>query len=376
MSVEKIGDTNDQVVYYCNFSSGDDSDDGSYGSPFKTLAHAFSKIADGTINDGDQIRILTTEEVSETIASTHTSTIEALITGANPTNGLVDGTRQTLKWTGDDVSPMITLNNSSIDYLQFANLILDGNATGTTGAEHGIEASVANMHNMSFMNMRFTNFTDSGVMTNNNANYWNFIRCRFDHNGESGLEATSTFFAVIHECCFDSNGHYGANVGSVGRINNSVFNNNGNDGARLHNAGLMLSNCIFHGNTGDGLTITGSGASTITNCVWAANQGHGIVPSSSARGSRVYNSTFYSNRQGDYYASGSGDDYLVLMGYTPGASGHNPDYLGATGDLNFTPSSQWPALGSGVPSPFKYMGITAADPGYGNYTHYEDISIF
>ena len=188
------------AVYYVDGDAGDDGDDGGLSDPWETIAHALSKVTDGTINDGDEIRIMATGNYTiGTTLAPGWDLKEVLITGAN-SSGDVDGTQAVLIGNVGGSSPMLNLASAKGERSMWANLHFDAN----DNSQHCVE-STSNNHYITWVNCRFSQATSHGV-NRTGANYWHFIKCRFDNNAHNGLQNTSTSFGVIYDCLFDNNG--------------------------------------------------------------------------------------------------------------------------------------------------------------------------
>ncbi|MBC8443011.1 MAG: hypothetical protein H8D80_02340, partial [Proteobacteria bacterium] len=177
-------------IYYVDGENGNDTNAGtSTGAAWQTIQYGFDAIAAGTIADGDELRIVSTSDDATYYDLTAKLTAtwnnkEVVINGAN-SSGVVDGTVVEINGTGlNGTTPMLEISVQTIDQVIFSHLKF--NAADV--AQHCVEITVANSHNMHWINCQFTSATSHGIYTNNNANYWNFVNCRFDNNGDSGCE--------------------------------------------------------------------------------------------------------------------------------------------------------------------------------------------
>jgi len=368
------------TIYYVDGENGNDAYTGLTWNlaPWKTIQHAFDKIADGTIVDGDEVRITSTsddetyydlggaQQTGGKLTCTWNNR-EVLITGAN-SSGVVDGTVVTIFGDSlDGSTPMVEISVGTADSTQFANLKFDANDT----AQHCVEATAANSHHVMFVNCRFTQATSHGVYTNNLAMYWNIINCRFDNNGGSGYEHQSSNFGAVHRCLFDNNAGDGSRHGLAAKITDCVFYNNGDDGCHTHNSGAVICNCVFDNNAGDGLYITGSGQSVVMNCLFTNNTGYGTVNGSITE-SKQYNCAFYNNGTDSYYTTGT--VHLSMFNYLDDVTTTYDD----ASNFDFTHNSGSSVVGAGMPTHYKWFGSTASDIGLGKFRAEggESISIF
>lgn len=359
------------VIYYVDGENGNDSNAGtSTGAAWDTIQKAFDKIADGTIVDGDEVRIMKTADdathygISAKLTCTWVNR-EVIINGAN-SSGIVDGTIVEINGDGlDGSTPMMEISVGTLDDTIFSHLKF--NAADT--AQHCVEATTPNSHFMSFVNCQFTSATSHGVYTNNNANYWNIINCRFDNNGGDGYAHQHSNYAQIYKCLFDNNAGDGGRFGGAAKIAECVFFNNGDDGAYVNNSGATVCNCVFDNNTGDGLYITGAGNSVVMNCIYTNNIRYGLVVGSGTE-TRQFNCAFYGNGLGSKYAGGT--VHLSMYNYLDDVA----TFWGVTADFDFTPNPASSVIGAGMPKQYRFFGATASDIGLDKWVNTETISVF
>jgi len=366
-------------LFYVNGQNGDDDANNgeSPGAAWKTLQKAIDMVASGSNPQSyDEIRIMKTSDDSTyyggATGSINLSFYNKYVhfTGVNNKGG-VDGT--VVEMNGgllDSSTPMLYISVSTADYVLFSNLKFDAGGT----AQHCVEiewSGSGSAIDMDWTNCRFTDATSHGVYTNNKASYWNFINCRFDNNGEDGLNMTSSNFAMSYKCLFDNNGDNGGHFGGFNRISECVFYNNGSDGAQINGNGAVVSNCVFDSNSGGGAYFTGTRQGICVNSMFSNNTGAGITPSSGAA-MRIHNPAFYNNGNGNYWSPTS--DHLSMYNYVSGATTE----WGGTADFDFTPDSASPLLGAGIVSPYRWFGSTADDIGINKFRAEggESISIF
>ena len=368
------------TIYYVDGENGDDNsaDATTTGGAWETIQKAFDEMVAGNIADGDEVRIMSTsddetyydlggaQQTGGKLTCTWSSK-EVLITGAN-SSGVVDGTIVTI--FGDSLSspestPMMEVSVGTADYTMFSHLKFDANDK----AQHCVEATVAGSHNMGFINCQFTQAASHGVNLGALANYWNFINCRFDNNGDAGMYHTSSYYAQCYKCLFDNNVGIGARIGSQSRITECVFHNNGDDGMYISNAGAVVCNCVFDNNASDGVYVSGSGQSIFMDCLFTNNTGYGLVAGSSTE-TKHFNSAFYNNGTDSYYTTGT--VHLSMFNYLDDVT----TTYGVTADFDFTPNGASSVVGAGIPTHYKWMGATGSDIGLNKWVNTESISVF
>ena len=368
------------TTYYVNGGTAEANDtfsgtvpfvSGRGAGPWATIQKAFDKIADGTIVDGDEVRIMASGTYTITSPLTCSwSSAEVVITGANPDTVLVDGS--VAKITTSNGITMMFSNVATIDQTVFANLHFDGNDNATSC----LHQTVANSHNCHFINCRFSQSAGHGVVVDT-SNYWNFTNCRFDNNAGSGLTFGASHFGIIYKSLFDNNGGHGAQLKSFYRCTESVFYGNSGCGvfSAANNGGVLINN-IYDSNHDDGLYIQGSGQSIHVGNIYSNNgqdgSGNGIVVGTGTE-VRVFNSIFYGND--DQWGYTTGVDHLCI--YNSLTGGSNPSYLQPAGPtFDFTPASTFSGIGTGIPTHYAWFGGTADDIGLNKWKSSESISVF
>ena len=360
------------TIYYVDGENGNDSSTGlSYNlAPWKTIQKAFDEIAAGNIVDGDEVRIMKTADdatnygISAKLTCTWNGR-EVIINGANSL-GVVDGTIVEINGDGlDGSTPMLEISVATADNLVFSHLKFDAADT----AQHCVEATSANSHHVNWVNCQFTQATSHGVYTNNLAMYWNYVNCRFDNNGGSGLEHQSSMYGGVHKCLFDNNAGDGGRFGGASKITQCVFFNNGDDGAYVSNSGCFICDCIFDDSAGSGLYLSGGGQGIITNCLFTNNAGYGTKIGSGTE-TRQFNCAFYGNGTNSYYTTGT--VHLSMYNFLDDAT----TTYGVTSDFDFTHDGASSVVGAGMPMPFRWMGSTSDDIGLSKWVNTESISVF
>ena len=356
-------------IFYVDGENGNDTNAGtSTGAAWKTVQKGFDQIV-SSLTDGDELRIMSTSADATYYNLTAKLTVtwigkEVVINGAN-SSGVVDGTVVEINGTGlNGTTPMLEMSVATSDMTLFSHLKF--NAADV--AQHCVEATSANSHNIQWINCRFSSATSHGVHCNNLAMYWNFVNCRFDNNGDSGIEHSSSNFAMYYKCLFDNNTGDGARIGINARIAECVFYNNGDDGLNVHNSGAVVCNCIFDSNTSDGAYTTGSGQGLWVNNIHSNNTSKGLNVASAAE-SRHYNNAFYGNGAETLIGA---TDHLSMYNYI---SATNPNYEDAA-NFDFTPDGTSTIIGAGMTMYYQWFGSTASDIGLCKFRSKENISIF
>jgi len=358
------------AVYYVNGGLGDDANNGTTPAlAWDTIQKAFDKIADGTINNGDEVRIMGTTADATNYALTAAlnpawDAVELLITGANAA-GDVDGTVVLIDGSNlNSSTPMLDMGATECERAVWANLHFDA----SDDAQYCVE-SAANNNYQVWVNCRFSQAVSNGVHRVGNT-YWSMINCRFDNNGGDGMNAGNTSFGVIYKCLFDNNAGDGAESGVRDKWISCVFYNNGGDGANINTSGGIIVDCIFDNNTSDGLFDSGTTIQGVrVNNIYSNNAAYGVNHETNTD-SMGFNEVFYNNNS-DF------DDVALVsvFNYTPGASGFNPSFVDRV-NFDFTTGSTFEGHGLGMSTPYKWFGSTAADAGVGKWRSSETITIF
>jgi len=378
----------DITKFYIDGENGDDSNDGLSASgsrgvgPWKTIQYAFDKIVAGGPNtpvDGDVIHIMKTSNdslyygqsaghaSSGGLTGASWSSKEILFMGAN-SSGVIDHTVVEIHGGSlDNNTSILSFNHNTADQTHFSNLKFDGGGT----AKNCVEATTNNIHGINWVNCRYTNAYSDGVNTNSNANYWNFVNCRFDNNGGAGISHDDSHFSIYHQCLFDNNGARGAHLGQFARLSGCIFSKNAEDGAYIHNNAAVVCDCIFDGNTGDGLWISGGNQGIFLNNIYSNNGDYGLKISNNTE-CRHYNVAFYNNAGGTAEEVAGSDTNGILFDYV---SGSDPGYADPD-NLDYTLSGSFNGIGAGVNTHYKMFGNTADDIGVGKWRDIEKVSIF
>ena len=367
------------AIWYVNGDGGNNSITGdSVANAWDTVQYAFDKIADGTVNDGDEIRICktgadATHYAIGTALNPAWDNKEVTITGANA-SGLVDNTQVTLTATAS-ITAIIDIGATKCERMVWANLHFDGDDTSTYCVN-----SAVNNHYQKWLNCRFSQATSHGMKKL--GNYWDFINCRFDNNGGDGARLDATSFDTYYKCLFDNNAAAGVDTVTENAFRHKwfecVFYNNGAGGGDLNGAGGVIVNCTFDSNGEHGLEDRGSSIQTFRSGNIYSNNTLAGVNYWTNTDSIAFNELFYNNRHDTEDTSANADGIGELghiINYTPHHANNNPEYADAA-NFDFTPKASFMGVDKGVPTPYKWYGSTADDVGLGKLNNEESISIF
>ena len=364
-------------IWYVNGDGGDDGITGdSVANAWETIQFAFDKIADGTVNDGDEIRIMATGNYTiGTTLNPDWDSKEVTITGANSSGG-VDGTQAVLIGNVGGSATMLDMEATECERMVWANLHFDAN----DNSQSCVKSATSNVY-QHWINCRFSQATTNGVEWTG-ANHWDFINCRFDNNGENGLEMDSTSFGVAYKCLFDNNADMGVDTGTLNAFRHKwiecVFYNNATDGMNFTGAGGFIANCVFDSNGRAGIQDRSSTIQSLRISNIYSNNTTAGVNYITSTDSVAFNELFYNNRN-DTEDNAGGSDAISELGhminYTPGATGYNPNYVDSA-NFDFTTGVTFEGRGSALPTPYSLFGSTADDPGLNKWIKTETISVF
>lgn len=336
------------TTYYVRPTNGSDAAAGtSFANAWQTTQHAFDNVA-----AGDEIRLCAeaTESVGtkidyDTTAGTAASPI--LITGANGSDGSVDGTRYTLQASAS-ITYIVETAPATALHLKFQHIVFDGNANATYCVGTGSFNSVLDDQVQYFYNCRFTNAT-SGLRNRNSAGL-ELVDCEIDNHSSNGFEG---FFAPGYRmavgCYVHDNGGHGfhqENGGSgSGHIVNCIFDTNTGSGLNIEVAaapnGVFILNSVFYNNV-DGISFSTNSldGGFIANNVFMDNSAYGIDWGSQSKGALFVDYNCYYNNTTNPTSDGA---------TAPGSNNvtSDPSFANAAGG-DFTPGSSSPLIQAGV----------------------------
>lgn len=365
------------VSYYVDGVDGDNSDNGtSPGTAWKTIQYGFDKIADSTLGDGDELRIMATKvyHIGAPLTSTWSGK-EVVITGATSANtALVDGTVVEINGNTADMDGK-TMCHSSVatnDHTVFANLYFNA----ADNAQCCFHDSVTNTHLSRFINCRFSSAKEDGALIDA-SNYYRWYNCRFDNNAGIGCYQSGSQFAIAYKCLYDNNGGDGLKCSINAVVIDCVSFGNSADGIASSVSGVDVVNCVLDSNFDHGHHLAGSGRAVGIGNIYSNNGSGGAVGSGINVGSNadtaLFNCQFYNNDTTWGYTAGV--DHLTLYNCVTGGS--DPGFLQPYGPtFDFTPSSTFSGIGNGMPTPFTWFGSTADDIGLNKWKSSESISVF
>ena len=370
-------------IWYVNGDGGTDTTTHSGGTSvalaWDTIQYAFDKIADGTVNDGDEIRICKTSDdathygISSALNPAWDKT-EVTITGANA-NGEVDNTQIVITATAV-MTAVLDIGTGKCERMVWAHIHFDA----SNNSQSCVKSGTSNLY-QHWINCRFSQATENGIEWVGE-NHWNFISCRFDNNAQHGLEMDNSSQGVAYKCLFDNNGAMGVETASLNAFRHKwiecVFYNNGTVGMDWVGAGGFVANCVFDSNGEAGLLDRASTVQSLRIGNIYSNNAHAGVNYITTTDSVSFNELFYNNRNDTEDNAGGSDaisEFGHMINYIPGASAENPNYIDAA-NFDFTPKSSFGAMGASVPTPFQWFGSTADDIGLNKWVKTESISIF
>ena len=366
------------TVYYVDGAAGNNSSAGTAtGTAWATIQYALDKIADGTVNDGDEVRIMATGNytISSTLNPAFDSK-EITITGANA-SGVVDGTQAVLIGNVGGSATMLEFEAGEGERCVIANLHFNANDNSQSCVK-----SATNNNFIRFLSCRFSQATENGVEWAG-SNYWDFLYCRFDNSAQHGLEMDSTSHGVAYKCLFDNNGGDGCDTHTLNAFRHKwiecVFYNNGADGMDWVGSGGFVANCIFDSNSGHGLTDRASTIQCLrVGNIYSNNDNAGVNYVSSTD-SVAFNELFYGN-DNDTEDNSGGSEAISELGhiinYIPSTdSNTNPQYANPS-SFDFTPTGTFAGIGKGMGTPYLWFGSTADDIGLNKYKSSESKSVF
>ena len=375
-------------IWYVNGDGGTDTTTGGGGTTvalaWDTIQYAFDKIADGTVNDGDEIRICKTSN-----DATHYGISSALnpawnnkeitVTGANA-SGAVDNTQIVITATAA-MTAVLDIGTVECERMVWAHIHFDANSNGTYAVQ-----SAASNHYQNYLNCRFSNATSHGLYML--SNYWHIINCRFDNNGGDGARMDGASYTLFYKCLFDNNTGDGVDTGTENAFRHKwiecIFYNNGEYGFDCSGSGSIIANCIFDANSSAGLRDRGSSNQTFRVGNLYSNNTLAGAEYYKTTDSVSFNELFYNNRHDTEDNTGGGpsnsdsiSELGHLINYIAGASAENPNYTDAT-NFDFTPISTFGGIGASVPTPYLWFGSNADDIGLNKFRSggSENVSIF
>jgi parallel beta-helix repeat protein len=259
-----------------------------------------------------------------------------------------DGGRASIT-TGSVLAPILALANQII----VQNLLLDGTNIAQRAVDVG---SLCDFENVEAVRCLFNGFKAQNSGTK-------LHRCMATACGD-GFDVGTGSVASECEAFLCNNGFRSSNA--TPEFIDCLSHSNVSHGLFVQGAnGPRVRNCVFDGNTLDGIRIadtSGIMAMQVTNCALTNNLGYGIrsvttdysLPVSAPLGAFFRNNAFFGNALGNYFQApaGAADILLTATPYTNAAGG---DY-----SLNGTAGGGPLLLGAGLPGGFGLEGSGAS----------------
>lgn len=358
--------------YYVRPTNGSNGNAGtSFAAAWQTTQYALDNC-----HAGDYI-YLCAEAVEQTSSQididTKTGNINSWIT-LEGRDG-VDGTtpaQYTIQRTGSSGLLMVA-NTFNVEYFNFKNITFDGNSIATTCFTNTASNSVVAFH---FANCRFTGSAGIGLQHScaSNQNPWVFTNCQFDNNSSDGYSGFSVYgTAYLQSCVFNDNGRYGANVAdsSHGTVN-CIFYGNTSDGLYLdtNSDTPIIDHCTFYNNSGNGININTTSCEgwIISSCAFVSNGGYGINKLATKESESVDYNLFYNNTSGHCNLVSDANINDGTVGWNNQTT--DPSFTNAAGN-DFTPSSVSSPLVGNAPNngTIGALGVVTASSGGGTVAH-------
>jgi len=241
------------ATYYVDPAAAGTNAGTSWTNAWTTLQRAIDGTGGTKPVAGDVVLCRGTETVAAVIDSDGNSGSDAAgyvtFRGVNA-SGTNDGTRYLLDAANNTLTSIIRM---VADRVCFENMELK-RCTGDGFRSAAYDASD------SCLLVNCYSHTNTGNGYNNNtlsgSRFTRFIRCRFESNGAYGIDETSNFICI--HCVFKSNTSGGVRGPGQEAVGNCfigcVFTANGGNGCTVDNgSSTMFYECVFDGNTTDGL---------------------------------------------------------------------------------------------------------------------------
>jgi parallel beta-helix repeat protein len=230
-------------TFYVNASTGNDSADGSQGTPFKTLYHALA-----TAIAGDRIQIAPGTYSSETNGDRFPLRVRGgvIVVG----NEGDRGAKVIIQGSGGYSSPTFAIQNTAIvldDAAELRGVSVTNLATRGTGV--WIESTTPIVANCTFANSAREGIFLSGLAAPQ------IEGCVFEKNSANGIAITRSSKGTIANCIFRQTG-FGVAIGDVAapRLSGNQFDGNRTAVLVSGNAQPILRNNTIANSTDDGLT--------------------------------------------------------------------------------------------------------------------------
>ena len=191
------------------------------------------------------------------------------------------------------------------------------------------------VRNLKITNSNGTKSNAVGVDASNPDEYFIFQNCVFGDATNQLISAFGPYSylicegVVVQHC---TGGQGSLSINSRQFLVNFQYIHNGGSWSTTY-AGSTYINCLFAGNTGDGVTTQIGGSYTFVNCTFANNTGDGLDSSALNAGYIIHNCLFANN--GNYGHRGGGANPTV--GFPPSSIG-NVYHNNTSGSINNYPA--------------------------------------
>lgn len=297
------------TTYYVNVNTGSNSNNGSQGSPWKTITFALTQLVSGdTVN----VAAGTYDAASgETFPLRPAS--DTTLTGAGATTTIISGSGNTFHLTGDTAVSNVTITGFTIT-----------TASGQTG--HGIE--LVNVNNITIESNIIRNNGNDGINLWTNADNVKIRKNLIYSNAIDGIQVGSDNSSSVNDQV---------------TISNNVIYSNGVDGIWINpSLSATITNNTIVSNPGNGIGIGNFMASTVSvkNNIISNNVTRGLSESSNTTLTSTYNNVV---SNGTNYSGGA------VAG--TGSISSDPKYISTTsGSENFRLQSSSPSIDIGTTS--------------------------
>jgi len=324
------------ATYYVA-TNGNNSNPGTIGSPFLTIAKGLSVLAAG---DTLYIRAGTYAEYIDNNVPSGTSFTNAVTVSGFPSEVVTIRPN-----SGND--HVINFNGSGPSYIIFNNLVIDA----TNAGHNGMKLQGGPNH-IRVQNCEFKNAVESGILLTDGSGFNEFINVNSHNNGQIGyappVAAYGMYIAtannLVDRCSIHDNVGYGIHTYSAtGGADNITIRN-----TRIYNNGRNTSNYVFG-------VLVGPGGVAYNNLIYGNQRGLQVFTGSGS----AYNNTIYNNINEAIQVYGSAsltytNNIIYSNGSTLNGSGSssnnlltNPNFVNAgSGDFHLQAGS--PAIDAGV----------------------------
>ena len=249
--------------YYVDPLSGDDTSDGSSGTPWKTVTYALTTGITRDATNGDQLNVRSTASDAVSSLAIHTvygsPTADAPLIIRGYTTTADDGGVGVLDGSGTG-----RIFNSTADYVHLIDMRFTN--SGSTQLINGD-------NNWTVDRCQFDNTTGTALALDDDAT---IVNCYFTNIGATGISTTNRVY--VRACTFENDGGsneftYGLTPGGTtgwNRMEECLFKLSGASNGISHNGAgghLEVRNCSFYSTSGTGKGVTGGSSARSIICV-------------------------------------------------------------------------------------------------------------